>query len=412
MKTIWLVAVAFSMVPFLSGADDKVAGQKGEWSVRSHGVSTDLALRASGAASQVAQAFDAAWKGKKNSFADFWNFDTNQPSPRIEALYKEWNSLGERYVFLISEEATLGNEKTSSNLCSAISIVPTMALGRPPVQGITNEPVLEPRVVFAENRKGVWRLLPETQDKVVEQTLLSRAAKFLHRPTYSKEEADARLRKFRQDYLEIMRSNGASPARITSQKERIRVEEADIRLDNWAAWTNYYHAVVLDSPVAFNKKEPFAYDYLTPLSALRSYLRAFWTGDAKALLQHADASGQSFLKKIGVNEAEPRSTYDIPSMTLITPLLTAETSLEGKDYVLVFWRAQNDMNPKNGSIALQNTIFVRNGGEYFMTRDLEASYLEDILRAGQLKGGGIWKYPDFEKKMKESTFPPHFYAIP
>ena len=182
-------------------------------------------------------------------------------------------------------------------------------------------------------------------------------------------------------------------------------------MNGWAEWTNCYRAVVLNPAVVFEKRDPFTYDYSQPIAAFRSYLRAMWVGDGKALLAHADASGLSSLKKMGVSATVETRSFDLTTvLTHVTVLMTATTMLEKKEYVLVFWRAQNEADVQHGPIALQSTIFVKSHDEYWLTLDLDDSYFGSVLNMAHA-GGGIWKYDAFKKELEKSSFPKSFYEF-
>jgi hypothetical protein len=46
-----------------------------------------------------------------------------------------------------------------------------------------------------------------------------------------------------------------------------------------------------------------------------------------------------------------------------------------------------------------------------LTKDLDESYLGDILNVAHANGG-VWEYLDFEKVLKNSEFPKGFYNVP
>jgi hypothetical protein len=94
----------------------------------------------------------------------------------------------------------------------------------------------------------------------------------------------------------------------------------------------------------------------------------------------------------------------------VVVLLTANTTFNGKDYTLVFWRSQNARNPQNGTVALQSTMFVHQNDKYAFTRDLANSHFGKILLACHISGG-IWKYSFFEKALTASEFPQFIYQV-
>jgi hypothetical protein len=211
-----------------------------------------------------------------------------------------------------------------------------------------------------------------------------------------------------------MRKKGASQRDIIGAKEMFQMMEAGVQINNWSDWTNHYKAVILSPPIDFYEGDPCANNYGDPISALRSYLRAVYTGDAYTLLKCADDSGKNRLKRtMQVDESIKKVTYKISTNILnqISVLLTARTEADGKDYVLVFWRAQNENNPTNGLIALQNTFFVHEGDSYLLTDNVGDTMLARLLSVNHAEDAALCKYADFMKVMGKTSFPTNFYTI-
>ena len=396
IKVFWHILALWFVLSFSANADEMIQGEKAQWKSYWHGIGNAQpdAYELPRAGSTIARALDAAKGGNFPLFCTyFWDVESNRPPVQVKAWFDEWKLCSQQYIYLIAQEAVLGNsEQSTSNVYAAVSIAPAALRG---AQVITNEPPLRAQVIFARESVGVWKLLPDVLDQKIERALLVRASAVLYQPhrNFTKEGIEEQSRKINRDFLEQMRKNGASPELILSQRERDQVSESGVFIDHWTVWTNYYKAVILDPPVVFEMRDPYRMNFTNdPVSAFRSYCRAQFTGDARTLLKYADTSGKKYLKSnLGVDEAIKKTTYVRPNfMTHTTVLLTATTTVDSKDYALVFWRAQNERNPTNGIIALQTTIFVRkkdaNGDTYLLSQDLGSSEFENIGVAAHATG--------------------------
>ena len=90
------------------------------------------------------------------------------------------------------------------------------------------------------------------RDDVVK--LLKRSANIFYQSetNFTAEGLAEQDRQFQRDFLNIMRQNGASPERISSQREIDQIDNARVPIVSWMAWTNYYKAVILDPPITFD----------------------------------------------------------------------------------------------------------------------------------------------------------------
>lgn len=211
-----------------------------------------------------------------------------------------------------------------------------------------------------------------------------------------------------------MLTNKVSPSEITSRKERFQVMDSGNPLNTWEDWTNYYQANICTPPVVFNIRDSFPVDFSDPVLALRSYLRSLFAGDSETLLKFADASGSNRLTStLQVNAASKGKNFYISSkiLTHITVLLTAKTIVGENEYVLVFWRAQNETSPQSGPIAFQRTFFLHKKNNYLLTDDLKNSAFAAIMPIAHANGADLLPYPESYKILKQSAFPTNFYMI-
>lgn len=217
-----------------------------------------------------------------------------------------------------------------------------------------------------------------------------------------------------QRRIDEMRKSGASQTQIISAMERFQASEADVTVGSWTQWTNYYKVKILNPPVSFCNLDECKMDFTTPTSAYRAYKRAVLLLDEPTLLKYADDSGTSYLKEGTLRNSKSAARKNAPiTPTRITLLLTAETTVSGKDYLMVLSREQNAKSPTNGLVFLQKYFFVydKTRNAYLFTRDVESSSLAEILPAAKAAETGIAKYPAWMDKMKKSLFPAHFYEM-
>lgn len=420
MKALFVTILSYCLLVFVADANELIRGEIGEWNTHWIGFSSDEPSRFTRPDMIVAQAIEAARDGNAPLFYSFWGVDSNTAPTQIKSLYEEWHICSERYVYLIGHEAFITNnmqshsDQTGWDVYSAVSIFPAMQRNKGLDKLTTNGLSIKAKVIFSKECNSVWMLLSDIIDKRIEQTLLEKASPFLYvsASDYSTNGIAAQMRKYHGESLEVMQKNGVPPEGIVSKNAKYKLEEMGVDIKHWTDWTNYFQAVILDPPITFEKGDACEYNYRDVVSAFQSYVHAGFTGNAGMLLKYADESGLRFLKRMGVNAASKSKSYDITnSMTHVIVLLTATANYEGKDYALVFWRSQNIKDPRNGFIALQKTIFVNQNGEYLLTKDLDESYLGDILNVAHANGG-VWEYLDFEKVLKNSEFPKGFYNVP
>lgn len=231
---------------------------------------------------------------------------------------------------------------------------------------------------------------------------------------FSKTELGPQLTEFQKFHLDDMRKKGFPEPSIISAKETFQLMNNGVQMTNWAHWVEYYRARILISPIRFDLHEPFQPDFTTPENACRSYLRLHLIGDGKALLQNADRTGRERLRSY-IKEGETRSSYNTLAtnrLTRITVLLTASTILEGREYVVVCWRAEDALDPTKDAISLQRAFFVLRDDKYLFTDDMRDSGLAWLFSLARLQRQGFWKYPDYIKDLKASDLPLSFTRSP
>ena len=424
--SLFLQLFALCFLPWIAaGADQFIQGENGSWKGVWHGVDFEQAQarKLPRACPIVARAIEAATAGDFTAFCKiFLDVDATRPPAQVAGLFKEWKRISARYRIIIAQEAWLtGEEATPDAAVVAISVVPNAL--RMSEQWSGNPEKLAARVVFARQVGDDWKLLAATLDRAVEQALLKRAGFLVHRERdFSKGEVAGSIVEFRESILAGMRRNGASLGALASKKADFQIEDDRATITNWAQWTNYFKAVVLDPPVAFDlRNASWLVDFSNPISALRSWKLALYVGDWKSLLKHADASGAEWLRKAGIRENSTNASFHIVAsnkLTRVTILMTGTMRVGGRHYVMVLWRAETDPEPSRGFVELQTTIFVRehdwvlDKDRWVFTADLKDSALGGACSAAGLRHYGLW--PDggsFRRELEQSLFPAHFYAL-
>jgi hypothetical protein len=420
-KTICLITILFCFAVCSVRPQGAVSDNNINWgTIYRHGIGSlqPEARKLPRACPVVAQAIDAAGIRDFTLFCSlFLDVDSNHPPEQVLKWYHEWQDCSKQYIYLIVEDAiitNLNNGKHLNNTYSTVSIAP--AFPKSLQQNNSNLPPVQPSVVFSCLTKDGWRLLPNVLDDNIEKIMMAHASSYVYKPTkYSHEAVAQESRRFHEGILEGMRKRGVPEEDIISRMETFQMAETVGQMKNWNDWTNYYKADVMATPVTFDKREPWQINYNDPVSALHSYLRAAFIGDARTLLKYADESAKKNLKRVmNVDESIKKNTYEVfntNTLTRIYILMTATATVNGEKYVLVFWRAQNDEVPTHGFIALQNTTFLYKNGGYILTRNMEGSLLTSVLSMAQVNGAGLLKYTNFIQTMKKSSFPTNFYTI-
>jgi hypothetical protein len=394
------------------GAESNVQGDKGSWQSLWHGVgdSQKAAYALPRSCATIVKALDAAMNGDFPLFCSFFDgVDTNRASAEVKTWYDEWKAGTRQFIYLIGQEALLGSEP---NRYAAVSIVPSALKDS---AGKIDPSRAKADVIFARQTADGWKLLFEVVDRKLYQSMVERAAVFKYKPNeFSMEAIEEEIRQHHRTVLDQKRKQGASTPEVLSLAETFQVREAGVRITGWAEWTNHYRAEILDPPVVFDLRQDVAMDFSNPVSACRSYMRASYLRDRETLLKNADASEKASLRKRFEGDLEStKPRVPNPKLALVSILLTARTAVEGREYVMVFWRAQNAEGPKNDLVGFQKTFLVKNPetNSYLVTQDLKDSTLASILAVARAAETGLGKYSDIYNKMTKSSFPAHFYEI-
>lgn len=403
----------------------KVSDTNGTWNLywRGAGSVQGSAYNLPGAGACIARALDIAEEEKLPDFAAcFLDADTNSPSERVKDLYKEWNLVSRQYHYIIATEATLSPAASTNltNVISAVSVVPAMR--RLPKVDFSNTPPLQVRVVFAMQMGKEWKLLQEPYDNQIANFLLNRDSRYLYHPVLNvfsneyqaKDAFKAEELKNQAKIINEWRSRNARPEEINGMIQKFQFSNAGKSVRTWQEWTNYFNPRVLNPPLVFDEREPYPFDFTSPVAAYKSYNRALFVGDSKTLLDHADETGRAWLKRqLGVDESHKQSTYEsLTKMTSYTILLTATNTFEGNNYVLLLARNQENVNPKLGHVAFDVMIFRDMTNSFFISRDLDfTSDFGGVVQAARANGANLFPYSQFYEKVKQSEFPPYFYTI-
>ena len=421
MSRAWLLAAAVVLPIQPALAQSTEAGVNSEWQTQWHGIGIGQkeVFKLPRACPVAAQALEAAKQGDFAGFCSFYEgVTTNQPPERIKSRYNDLNSLLKRYACLIAHEAVMTNTSNGQiTVYSAMSIVPRELLADNAVPD--SEGALKALIIFARLSGDSWKLLVERMDEELENALRRQADPLCYRPNvFSKKAVDQMVRQSHDAQLEKMRKDGASGPTITSMREVFQVMEKGIPVASWETWTNCYKAVILDPPVVFDIRDEMKIDFSNPISACRSYHRAAFLRDTQTLTNHSDTYfGAELPKRYEREKAQLpslRTNVSVVSQSRITMLLTAMTSVDGKDYAMVLWRSQDAEAPTKKRISFQKSFFVHDSQRksYLLTEDMShGSVFNSLFGLQGAAAVGFSTYNDFYEAMKKSRFPKHFYTV-
>lgn len=217
----------------------------------------------------------------------------------------------------------------------------------------------------------------------------------------------------KQDHLASLRSRGTREETIfliqESWTQNQKGEPAGLE-----QWLVRYKGGLFEPPVVFNISDPFKPDFSTPVNSLRSFWTALYFGDAKTLLAHSDTSALHLLRRqFGVSETNQKDTYFFPEPhKKITVLFSGETQIGGNEYVLLFYRREEEERPRDHVFSFHTTFFKRSGNGYLLSEAPRGSQFSDVLTvmgADPMRIRG--PYPQFSEQLKESNMPERFYII-
>jgi hypothetical protein len=401
----------------------EVKGDKYEWIVKHRGLSTDNYLPATNsdtAIGVVASAVKAAKNADRVAFDAYFNGSTSNDSR--DSLFKEWQIASREFPYVIvSEAAPKNNREDQSSFPTAFSLVPFgLTANQNRGNGLSH---LKANVVFVTRTNREWKLFLGPFDPKLYNYLVSQASESgAHSdPQIFHSEADLKSSELRSrmsnevSIIEGMRKSGASEAQINGIKENFSLENGGLQgvETNWAMWKDRYHFQELTPPKSYDVRDSWPADYASLLAAQRSYRHAISVGDAETLLKFADESGKKAVHSFIGDEKVKKPTYEVfPKITKYTVLFTASTELHGNNYFLVFFRAQENVDARNGTVLFQSDIFKRTPTGYVFTGDLDpSSTFGNPGRAANLGFAFFLKYPRFYEIASKSEFPQHYYKI-
>ena len=246
--------------------------------------------------------------------------------------------------------------------------------------------------------------------------LVCHADSNIYRSKEEYEKAQIKSRDMSQsEIVRGMQDSGASVAQINGIRENFTLENGGMQIveTNWLAWKQHYNYNELVPPIAYDVRDPWSVDFSNPLNAQRSYRHAIYVGDANTLYQFADETGKTELHRFVGDKNVKKTTYEVfPKITKYTVLFTASTKYGEHNYALVFFRAQESINPTGGRIAFQADIFKQTTNGYVFTGDLDASStFGNPCRAANVGFTFLDFYPEFFRIASKSEFPNQFYKI-
>lgn len=418
-------AVVFISIQCLAADAIVQLGDGQSWTVRRFGRTPQVVQNQTNTirspAVTVATAMESAHFSNKAEFlACFTETSTSDFRTNINALFQEWQSFCNRYTYLVVDEAMLTSIHGKESNHAAVSTVP---FGLNPDQQDTNTVSgLSPKVSFLVKTNGVWKINVAERNDRISEFLLKGAMPLVYRSDLntlkSRDELAGMIRRIdaeRQDtIINGMRKAGTPDAIINGMNETFELEGRGVVITNWAGWKRQFSCKELSPPVIYDKRDPFAPNFSTPLSAQRSYRHVLYLADGKTLNNHIDdAQRKSFDFIYGKNWVSTRTNYTaFPKLTKFTVLFTAATKFQGVEYAMVFVRVEEGVEPKKGIVTFQADIFKKTDSGYLKTSDFDNSgTFGNPCRAARVGSMLIPRYPKFIEAVKSSEFPEYYYLV-
>ena len=245
----------------------------------------------------------------------------------------------------------------------------------------------------------------------------------------TKTNVDARLQP--KDFIfnteSALKAQTGKSARLCSLRAKgwderaiFRVEEGyEIRdgiyskVNTFKEWVRVYATEMPDPPISFNYAEPWDMDFSTPTSALHSYWRCMQICDSETAFRHSAPSFQDRL-----DSWKPRCFFGTPKTpfpdkhTEITVFLSGTCIVNGKQYVALFYRRTEPIEPKLNRISFHVSYFVYLNEKYYRAH-LDNSSFGSLVKCMGLEGKPLFfkNIEQAESNLKDSSMPLEFYMF-
>ena len=361
--------------------------------------------------SKVIDAHRIARTGTRDAFLalfDWHGQSGNQEN--VENLFDFWKT-STRYAFTLAAECKVsgGPPARRAYLITAKSLDGIYA---------KQEPWTKPFVIFAQEKSGVWKLTTADLAPNVTKSLLQEVEDY--RPTMfpSAEDIQQKSDEFDRRYIEMLEERNVPRPTMIAEKELQELSKRKLVVNSWEDWQRVYSACMLTNMSPFSCLEPVEMDFSTPYAAWRSRLHALATGQIPVLLEHADGGAQKIMRDdtwySPANNGKNR--FEFPALTRVVPLMSAETAVDGEDYVLFWSRSEDPDKGREGLVSFDIMVLRKQNQSYFFTYDMDDS---DFVRPHDLaRPDGSMRtilsfglYPSWHEKWAKSKFPAEFYTM-
>ena len=221
-----------------------------------------------------------------------------------------------------------------------------------------------------------------------------------------------------QESIQQLKEDGSPRSYMLStieMQESVRQNEI---LQTWEDWQKKYHAQMLSNMPPFSCQDPVQLDYSSSYGAWRSALYARATGRVQLLLDHADRELREYAAKNQGWGLQNSGKNLLDSMTgsWTVPLMQADTKLDGNEYTMYWWRAEDPVKNAEGMVSFQYIVFCKTPDGYVETRDMDGS---DFVRPHDFAMSDIGAetpfpfglYSKFHENWSKSKFPAYFYTM-
>lgn len=283
---------------------------------------------------------------------------------------------------------------------------------------VTGETWHGPFVLFAMKKEGVWKLIMSDMEPAVTQTLLHKARHHRVSRYPTEEKLSQKVDELNRACIETLEQRGAERDMIIAEKEIIEWKERGLAVNTWEDWRQVYNARLLTNKTSFSCLDPFEMDFTEPYSAWRSRLHAQAVGNIAILLKYADEVRPKRMQADSwyATSREGKNLLNFPALTWITPLLTAETTVEGIPYILFLARSQDPHKGAEGFVSFEIMVLRKAGDTYIVTDDMWSSIFTQLLdfagpKGRQSSSTPYGLYPTWHEEWSKSALPKWFYTI-
>jgi len=361
--------------------------------------------------SLVVDAHRLAKAGDRDAFLSLFDEVIHSDTQaEVESLFKQWNE-STRYVYTLAAE------------CQVMGKVPALRgimITAKAMDGIVlSEDVgVSPFVLYAWKSGEGWKLTTRDLAPSVTESLLQEVKGFHTSLHPSSAEIEQMAGEFDRKYITHLEDKKFPQPMILAAKEVQEQANQGVVVNSWKEWQRVYQAEMMTNSSAFSCLEPVPLDFSTPYAAWRSTLYATATGDVKTLYKYADSGKRAVRKKLEMYQQKDtgKNMLTWKNLTRIVPLMQATAVVDGNEYVLFKYRAEDPVKGRDGFVTFSSKVFRKQSNVYYATTDMDdSSFIRSQYLArpdgssGTINSFGM--YPKWHENWSKSKFPVWFYTI-